>query len=228
MTHAYQAAVRLALGEARPGAGRIAIVYAAGPADGGALAARSLALAAASESSAPILLVDLDLVRNGQLAWAKGEVAAGRAATGRLQDGEIDGENFARLKPADGGRPVPAPLRLRRLGPHRLFVAQLDPDVRTTGATVQISSGGAYWAAARRHFLLTVVDAPPLSRMRAGLGAAVHGDAVFLAVSSAGTSAAAALEAKAAIEAKGADVAGVLYSGADPVLDRLSQMFARR
>ncbi len=172
------------------------------------------------------LLVDLDLLRNSQCqSFIDSGVAVAESADGRLA-----GASFVKAVQANG---VDAPmearrLRIARVGDQRLYVTHFDTQGLKVDVRLQISNAADYWRAARAGADYTVVDAPALSRSRAGLGVAPHMDGVVLVVSGAAGSAAATLGLKAELERRGAHVLGLVYAHADRGVTLLERFFQRR
>jgi Mrp family chromosome partitioning ATPase len=82
-----------------------------------------------------------------------------------------------------------------------------------------VSSAPDYWDAARAGGACVVLDAPALERSQIALRVARHMDGIVLVVADDAGAAPAAIAAKAALVAAGANVIGLIYSGArTPVL----------
>jgi hypothetical protein len=125
------------------------------------------------------------------------------------------------------GQPLPAlhnAFSYHRAADARLYVGAFDGRSMPKGGQVMISSAPDYWDAVRAGGAMAIVDAPALGWSKVGLRVARHMDGVVLVVSSDAGAAPAALAAKAELDRVGANVIGLVYTGADvsvPVLDKL-------
>jgi hypothetical protein len=169
----------------------------------------------------PVFAIDLDVRRN-DLARS----IAAKHKLGARVDGSLGGANFCSA--VDGaGQPLPGfhtAFSYHRASEARLYVGAFDGRALPNGAQVMISSSAEYWDAVRAGGALAIVDAPALQWSKIGLRVARHMDGVVLVVSSDAGAAPAALAAKAALDRAGANVIGLVYTGAEvsvPVLDRL-------
>lgn len=175
------------------------------------------ACAVARRFSASVYAIDLDLRRN---AFAR--ALSAEAQLGPKIDGRLHGKAFYALTSALCARleePRPA-FSYHRVGHGRVFAGVFDARALPKAAKVVVSSEPDYWDAARAGGACVVIDAPALERSQIGLRVARHMDGVVLVVAADDAGAApAALAAKAALVAAGANVIGLIYSGAStPVL----------
>ncbi len=172
--------------------------------------------AVARRFSASVYAIDLDLRRN---AFAR--ALSAEAPLGPKIDGRLNGKTFYALTSALGAcleEPSPA-FSFHRVGHSRVFAGVFDTRVLPTAAKVTVSSAPDYWDTARAGGACVVIDAPALERSQIALRVARHMDGVVLVVADDAGAAPAALAAKAALVAAGANVIGLIYSGANtPVL----------
>lgn len=200
------------------GAGRTLMFVAARRSEGVTTLARAACLA---PQARPVFAIDLDVRRN--------DLARSIAATHKLGvkvDGSLGGGNFCTA--VDGaGKPLrdfQGAFSYHRAADARVYVGAYDGRGLPKGAQVMIASSADYWDSVRAGGALAIVDAPALGWSKVGLRVARHMDGVVLVVSSDAGAAPAALAAKAELDRAGANVIGLVYTGADvsvPVLDRM-------
>jgi Mrp family chromosome partitioning ATPase len=174
------------------------------------------ACAVARRFSASVYAIDLDLRRN---AFAR--ALSAEEPLGPKIDGRLNGKAFYTLTNALGARleeSRPA-FSYHRVGHGRVFAGVFDARVLPAAAKVTVSSAPDYWDAARAGGACVVLDAPALERSQIALRVARHMDGIVLVVADDAGAAPAAIAAKAALVAAGANVIGLIYSGArTPVL----------
>jgi hypothetical protein len=95
-----------------------------------------------------------------------------------------------------------------------VFAGVFDLRALPRNARIGISARPDYWDAARAGGAFVVVDAPALERSSIALRVAPHMDGVVLVVGSGRGAAPAAMAAKAALVEAGANLMGLVYSGA--------------
>lgn len=176
------------------------------------------AACAVAQAAGPgaVYAIDLDLRRNG---FAKALVSKG--ALGPKVDGKFNGASFYGVQDARGQADMQLKpyFSFHRVGQSRVYAGLFDSRAMPQGARVQVAAAADYWDAARAVGATVVVDAPSLDRSQIALRVAKHMDGVVLVVSSERGSAPAALAAKSALTAAGANVMGLIYSGAsEPVM----------
>jgi hypothetical protein len=173
--------------------------------DGGA--ASAVAQAALTNA---VYAIDLDLRRN---AMAKSLSQAD--ALGPAIDGRLNGVSFYNVRKdltqIEEAQPA---FRYHRVGRTRVFAGLFDARAIPQGARVVVSSSPAYWNAARAGGATVVLDAPPLERSHLALRVARHMDGVVLVVGPEAGAAPAAMAAKEALIGAGANLIGLVYSGA--------------
>lgn len=171
------------------------------------------AAVAAANAAGPgaVYAIDLDLQRN-TLARALSEDGA---PLGPKIDGALEGQSFCNAVDANKRllRGV-QPFSFHRKGRSRLFVGAFDPRVMPQGARVHIASTSVYWDAARAGGATVIVDAPALERSQIALRVARHMDGVVLVIGADAGAAPAALHAKAQLLEAGANLMGLVYTGA--------------
>jgi len=198
------------------GRGRALMLIGAQPKLGVTLAARKVA-----ESLGPgaVYAIDLDLRRN-----ALAQNFSKDNALGPRIDGALNGALFHGAIDAKGAPLTPPPFGYHRIGRTRLYVGAVDGRGLPAGSRLVLSASGAYWDAVRDGGAMAVIDAPPLERSKAALALARHMDGVVIVVGAGEGAAPAAIETKRALNKAGADVMGLIYSGASAevlALDRL-------
>jgi hypothetical protein len=178
---------------------------------------------AVAEAAGPGLVyaMDLDLKRNG-LAKALCEVEP----LGSKSDGRIGGVSFYSVRgPGNVAmREVTPAFSFHRVGQTRIQAGVFDARLLPATARVAVSARPDYWDAARASGAAVVIDAPALERSQVSLRVAPHMDGVVLVVGADAGAAPAAIAAKAGLVSAGANVIGLVYTGADaPVMamDRL-------
>jgi hypothetical protein len=106
-----------------------------------------------------------------------------------------------------------------RVGQTRIQAGVFDARLLPATARVAVSARPEYWNAARTSGAIIVIDAPALERSQVALRVAPHMDGVVLVVGADPGAAPAAIAAKAALVNAGANVIGLVYTGADaPVM----------
>jgi Mrp family chromosome partitioning ATPase len=201
-----------------PGGGRAVMFVSARRGEGVTTVARAVAEAV---GSGLIYAVDLDLKRNG-LAKALCETAA----LGPRIDGRLAGVSFYGVRgPGNVAmREVTPAFSYHRVGQTRIQAGVFDARMLPQMARVAVSGRPEYWNAARTSGATVVIDAPALERSQVALRVAPHMDGVVLIVGANAGAAPAAMAAKAALVKAGANVIGLVYTGAEaPVMamDRL-------
>ncbi|MDX2275342.1 MAG: hypothetical protein NW206_07800 [Hyphomonadaceae bacterium] len=181
----------------------------------------SIACAATqTQQTRPVFAIDLDVRRN-DLA----QRIAARHRLGPRVDGSLGGVQFCVATDAQGyALAQAASYSFHRAANARLYVGALEGRALPKRAQVLISSKPDYWDAVRAGGALAIVDAPALSWSKVALRVAPHMDGVVLVVSDDAGAAPAALAAKAELDRAGAQVIGLVYTGAAalaPVLDRV-------
>lgn len=191
------------------GAGRALMIVAAKRKQGVTTAARALAEAGAGAAT---YAIDLDLKRNALAKLLGAEVGP----LGPRIDGALNGQLFYTLRDAQGAvvAETETAFSYRRVGRTRIYAGIFDATSLAPGVRMTISSGAAYWDAARAGGATVVVDAPALERSQIALRVARHMDGVVLVVGSGPGDAPAAVRAKEALVAAGANVIGLVYAGA--------------
>jgi len=190
------------------GAGRAIMFIAAQRGLGVTTAVRTLAEAIGPGA---VFAVDLDLYGN-----ALAKLLAETGELGPRIDGALSGHLFYSIVGANG-RIIPdaAPSYFfHRVGRARLYVGAYHARELSRGARIMVSAASDYWDAARAGGATVVVDAPALERSQVGLRVAQHMDGVVLVVGDGPGAAPAATAAKAQLEAAGANLLGLVYSGA--------------
>lgn len=172
----------------------------------------SLAQAVAQESGArAVYAIDLDLKRN-----ALARALAGNTRLGPRQEGRVAGYTFYSVRGPHGAlipERMPA-FSYHQVAASRVYAGVFDARVLPPGGRVVISSAPQYWDAARSVGAMAVVDAPSLDRSQIALRVARNMDGVVLVVGGEQGDAPAATAAKDALVAAGANVIGLVYSGA--------------
>lgn len=177
-------------------------------------AVTSATAAAVLASSGSAYAMDLDLTRG---ALAKSLSAA--EALGPRIDGRLNGMSFFTARTA-GGQQVDAgaAFSFHRLGRRRAYVGMFDLAALPKGARATISSDSAYWDAARLGGATVFLAAPSLDRSTLALRIGRHMEAVVLCVGDEPGAAPAAQAAKEALVGAGANLVGLVYTGAPLVL----------
>jgi hypothetical protein len=170
------------------------------------------------EAAGPGLVyaVDLDLKRNG-LAKALCETSP----LGSRIDGRFGGVSFYSVRGPDNMamREATPAFSYHRVGQTRIQAGVFDARLLPRTARVAVSARPEYWDTARTSGATMVIDAPALERSQVALRVAPHMDGVVLVVGADAGAAPAAIAAKAALVKAGANVIGLVYTGADaPVM----------
>ena len=212
------------------GGGRIVLFMGARSGDGVSSMAASFAMLAATRTSRPVWLMDLDLARNTQLgAFEAGLLGPDAPRPGRAVDGGLNQPPFYSVTPAsvsaDGARPVePRLMALHQLGQSNLYVSAFRNDRLRPGQRVRVRTQPAYWRSVRAVADWCVIDAPALERSGAGLVVASQVDAIVMVVNADDTPAEDARALKKEIEAHGGRVTGFILNrtkGDARLIDRL-------
>ena len=172
----------------------------------------SLAQTVAQESGARVVYaIDLDLKRN-----ALARVLAGNTRLGPRQEGRVAGHTFYSVRGPQGAlmQERTSAFSYHQVAASRVFAGVFDARVLPPGGRVVISSAPQYWDAVRTVGAMAVVDAPSLDRSQIALRVARNMDGVVLVVGAERGDAPAATAAKDALVAAGANVIGLVYSGA--------------
>jgi Mrp family chromosome partitioning ATPase len=193
----------LAMQRRRSGSGRAIMFVSASRNEGVTTAARAVANAAGPGA---VYAIDLDLKRN---ALARALSADGEM--GPRIDGSLSGVSFYSVRDLPN---APHAFFYHRIGRSRVFAGVFDLRALPQNARIGISARSDYWDAARAGGAFVVVDAPALERSSIALRVAPHMDGVVLVVGSGRGAAPAALAAKAALVEVGANIMGLVYSGA--------------
>lgn len=196
-----------------PGAGRALLFVSSRRSEG---AARAACGVAQSAGAGPVYAIDLDLKRN-----SLAKVLAETAPLGPKLDGRFGGVSFYAVRGPRGTalQEIKPAFSFHRVGRSPIFAGVFDAGLLPKQARVAVSSGPLYWDAARVAGGMVIVDAPALDRSEVALRVARHMDGVVLLVDAAPGGAPAALAAKTALLNAGANLIGLVYSGADaPVL----------
>lgn len=193
--------------------GRAVMFVSARRGEGVTTVARAVVEAA---GSGLVYAVDLDLKRNG-LAKALCETAS----LGSRIDGRFAGVSFYSVRGPGNvamGEVTPA-FSYHRVGQTRIQAGVFDARLLPPAARVAVSGRPEYWNAARTSGATVVIDAPALERSQVALRVAPHMDGVVLVVGADAGAAPPAIAAKAALVNAGANVIGLVYTGADaPVI----------
>jgi Mrp family chromosome partitioning ATPase len=203
------------------GAGRAVMFVAARRGEGVTTVARAVA-----ETAGPGLVyaVDLDLKRNG-LAKALCETSP----LGSRIDGRFGGVSFYSVRGAGNIalREVTPAFSFHRVGQTRIQAGVFDARLLPQMARVAVSGRPDYWNAARASGGAVVIDAPALERSQVALRVAPHMDGVVLIVGADAGAAPAAIAAKAALVNAGANVMGLVYTGADAPVMAMERLLSR-
>lgn len=190
------------------GGGRAVLLVSARRGEGVTTVARAVAQASGPGA---VYAVDLDLKRNA--------LAKALSQTERLGpkiDGRLGGASFYTL--LGPGRTMlretaPA-FTYHRVGRSLVFAGVFDARQLPRNSRLAISRLPDYWNAARAGGATIVIDAPALERSDVALRVAPHMDGVVLVVGAEPGAAPAAIAAKQALEKAGANVIGLVYTGA--------------
>lgn len=187
----------------RRGRGRAIMFAAARAGEGVTTAARAVAHAAGPGA---VYAIDLDLRRN-ELA----RVLSADGALGPRIEGTLNGVTLHTVRDMPNAPPA---FFYHRIGRTRVYAGVFDMRALPNGARVGISARPDYWDAARAGGAFVVVDAPALDQSSMALRVAQHMDGVVLVVGAGKGAAPAAIAAKAALQDAGANLMGLVYSGA--------------
>ncbi len=193
----------LAMQPRKGGSGRAIMFVSAQRNEGVTTAARAVANAAGPGA---VYAIDLDLKRNA-LARALSE----DGGFGPKIDGSLNGVSFYSVRDLPNAPPA---FFYHRIGRSRVYTGVFDLRALPTGARIGISARSDYWDVARAGGAFVVVDAPALERSSIALRVAPHMDGVVLVVGSGRGAAPAAMAAKDALVEAGANLMGLVYSGA--------------
>ncbi len=181
--------------------------------------------AARAASQATTYCVDLDVRRN---ALAR-DFAAEGPMLGPKIDGKLNGSTFYAVLDREGGeiRELTSAFSYHRLGRTRAYVGAFANRAVPPNGRVLISSTPDYWNAARAGGALAIVDAPALERSQIALRVAHHMDGVVLVVGQGDSAAPAAIAAQEELLANGANLIGLVYTQASPVVMAMERVLAR-
>lgn len=197
------------------GDGRALMLIAARRGEGVTSAACAVAEAAGPRAT---YAIDLDLRRN----------ALARCYAGRLGpriDGRLNGALFYDIVGPRGAiAAAPTTYFFHRVARSRLFVGAFAENAMPEGGRVRLSPHVAFWNAARAGGATVIVDSPALARSALGLRVARHMDGVVLVVGADEGAAPAALAAKSQLLAAGANLIGLVYSGASESALRIERL----
>ncbi|HET9231771.1 MAG TPA: hypothetical protein VFO00_10820 [Vitreimonas sp.] len=171
-----------------------------------------------------VCAVDLDLKRNG-LAKALCETSP----LGSRTDGRFGGVSFYSVRgPGNiAMREVTPAFSFHRVGQTRIHAGVFDARLLPQLARVAVSGRPDYWNAARASGRTVVIDAPALERSQVALRVAPHMDGVVLIVGADPGAAPAAIAAKAALVNAGANMIGLVYTGADAPVMAMERLLRR-
>jgi hypothetical protein len=204
-----------------PGGGRAVMFVSARRGEGVTTVARAVV-----EAAGPGLVyaVDLDLKRNG-LAKALCETTP----LGSRIDGRFGGVSFYSVRgPGNVAlREVTPAFSFHRVGQTRIQAGVFDARLLPQTARVAVSGRPDYWDAARTSGATVVIEAPALERSQVALRVAPHMDGVVLVVGPDAGAAPAAIAAKAALVSAGANVIGLVYTGADAPVMAMERLLRR-
>jgi Mrp family chromosome partitioning ATPase len=194
-------------------AGRAIMFVSARRGEGVTTAARAVAHAAGPGA---VYAIDLDFRRNefARLLSADG-------ALGPRIDGSLNGVSLHSVRDMPT---APQAFFYHRVGRSRIYAGVFDMRVLPQGARVGISALPDYWDAARAGGAFVVVDAPPLDQSSIALRVAPHMDGVVMVVGGGKGAAPAAIAAKAALADAGANLMGLVYSGAGAPVIAIERM----
>ena len=184
----------------------------------------TVARAVAEAGPGLVYAVDLDLKRNG-LAKALCETSP----LGSRIDGRFGGVSFYSVRgPGNVAMRESTPaFSYHRVGQTRIQAGVFDARLLPTTARVAVSARPEYWDAARASGATIVIDAPALERSQVALRVAQHMDGVVLVVGADAGAAPAAIAAKAALVNAGANVIGLVYTGADAPVMAMERLLRR-
>jgi hypothetical protein len=195
------------------GEGRALMFIAARRKEGASTAARAVAEAAGPGA---VYAIDLDLKRN-----ALARSFAEHTQLGPKIEGRLSGSSFYAVCDANGAprQEATQAFSYHRVGRSRIYTGVFEANALPPQSRVVISSAPHYWDAVRAGGAVAVVDAPALERSNIGLRVARNMDGVVLVVGSDAGAAPPAIAAKEALVSAGANVIGIVYSGASaPVM----------
>ena len=184
----------------------------------------TVARAVAEAGPGLVYAVDLDLKRNG-LAKALCETSP----LGSRIDGRFGGVSFYSVRgPGNAAMRETTPaFSYHRVGQTRIQAGVFDARLLPATARVAVSARPEYWDAARASGATIVIDAPALERSQVALRVAPHMDGVVLVVGADAGAAPAAIAAKAALVNAGANVIGLVYTGADAPVMAMERLLRR-
>lgn len=192
--------------------GLVVQIMSARTGEGASSVARGLALLAAETAARGVWLVDLDLWANGQFdAFARAKLGQHVGIPGPAREASLGVAPFWR---AAGSADLKHLVTLHRVGDTRLFVSRCRVESVRPGERLQIAQAPAYWSAARQAADLVVVDAPPVSRSKAGLATAAAADGVILVVDAENGDVGEATALRDEVAALGARLLGVFVNRA--------------
>jgi hypothetical protein len=205
--HGQMQGVWSAVAAATGGSGAAVMFVGARRSDGVSDCARAFAQLCTTRASRPVWLLDLDLFGGHQFASLGGDdggwsgpfdMTFGQAPFWRALPRSVDGRMgegiVVSYRSPDG----------------RLFVSRARRDALMPGQSLQVAAAPDYWRAVRQSVEMTIVDAPPLERSRAGLAIAADMDGVVLVVDAERGDARDAIEMRDEVLSRGARCLGVV------------------
>jgi Mrp family chromosome partitioning ATPase len=209
-----------ALAPKASGAGRCVLLMSACRSEGVSQIARSLAEATAQRAQRAVLLIDLDLLRDGQYRHYEQASREGGPGLGAGVSGALGRRVF--FSPAQA---APA-FSLHRVGSSRLLVSHWQGSRWKSGGALSVQSDPSYWTCARKAADCVVIDAPSLERSRVGLVLAKAMDAVVIVTSARTGLASETQTLQAELAAMNAPLAGIIYADADPTALAIGRAFS--
>ncbi|MFO1016060.1 MAG: hypothetical protein U1E03_00555 [Hyphomonadaceae bacterium] len=204
------------------GDGRAIMIVAARRKGGVTTVAAAIARAAGPGA---VYAIDLDLKRNALAKALSTSEPLGPKIDGRLNGVALYGLSGANGEPMREAAPA---FTYHRVGRSRVYAGVFDARLVPSGAKVSVSSRSDYWDSARAGGATIVVDAPALERSQIALRVARHMDGVVLVVGSDAGSAPSAIAARDALVEAGANIMGLVYSGATAPVMAIERMLVRQ
>ena len=148
--------------------------------EGTSTIAREFARVCAVHSDRAVLLLDLDLARDGQYEAFSRRGAKNQPMSKPVNLG-IDLGKIVRLdKEIPALPPTETLITVHRVGETSLHVSRVNPRVRGHGVTPHVTRAPECWEQVRRNTTLTIVDSPPLTDSFDGLAIASLVDRVVV------------------------------------------------
>jgi Mrp family chromosome partitioning ATPase len=205
--HGQMQGVWSAVAATTGGAGGAVMFIGARQTDGVSACARAFAELCARRATRPVWLLDLDLFAPGQFE-ALGASRGGWSGPFDMTFGQAP---FWRASPrSPDGRQGEGVVVSYRAPDGLLFVSKGRREALLPGQSLQVAPAPNYWRAVRQAVEMTIVDAPPLERSRAGLAIAADMDGVVLVVDGEKGDARDAVEMRDEVLARGARLLGVV------------------